>query len=189
MNMKNSFLLTLITFVVFIRCSSDKSVNPTVDQEQVSIQLMKELAPQLTGTWTMKQLQIKYLSTTGQNEINISKDTTLTSFATLTLAPALMQSNPTRGRYEGNIQYASKTYPVRFDLISGPWVFNKKGPKAYFLLEYNFPVGYSAPTEKETYFLEQIGLLLETFALDTTTGTMTWQGLNRGIKQIDFIKK
>ena len=187
MNMKNSFLLILITLIAFVQCSSDKSVNPTIDQEQATIQLMKELVPQLTGTWTMKQLQIKYQNSTFQNELKISQDTTLTNFATLTLARASLQNNPTRDRYEGSIQYGSKTYPIRFDLLAGS--LDKKGPKAYFLLEYNFPVRYSGPTEKEAYFLEQIGILLETFALETATGSMTWHGLNRGIDQIDLVKK
>lgn len=180
-------MLILTTLVVFVQCSPDKSVKPTIDNEQASIQLMKELVPQLTGTWTMKQLQIKYKSTTGQNELKIRKDTTLTNFATLTLARASVQNNPIRDRYEGSIQYSTKTYPIRFDLLAGS--FNGKGPKAYFLLDYNFPIGYSPPTEREAYFLEQIGILLETFALETTSGSMTWHGLNRGIDQIDLVKK
>lgn len=186
--MKSSLLLTLVVLGTFIQCSPDKSesVYPTVNHEQTDIQLMKELVPQLTGTWAMKQIRIKYQSRPAQIELKISKDTTLIDLATLTLAPASVQFDPTRTRYEGNIQYSSKTYPVRFDLLAGS--LDKKGPKAYFLLDYNFPVRYSVPTEKEAYFLEQIGLLFETFALDTTTGAMTWRGLNRGIEQIDLIK-
>ncbi|WP_080057252.1 hypothetical protein [Spirosoma aerolatum] len=187
--MKNFLWISLLTLTVFVQCSSDKSVSPKMDNDQASIQLMKELVPQLTGTWSMRQLQIKYQNSTFQNELNIKRDTTLTSFATLTLARALVQNNLTRDRYEGTIQYGVKTYPIRFDLLAGPWIFNQKGPKAYFLLEYNFPVGYSGPTEKEAYFLQQIGLLLETFALDTRPEGMTWQGLNRGINQIDLVKK
>ena len=187
--MKNALLLLLAINLLFSHCSQDKPVNPTIDKDQASIQIMKELAPLLTGTWIMRQLQINYQNSTFQNELRINKDTTLTNFATLTLAPASQQINPTRDRYEGNIQYGTKTYPIRFELLAGPWIFNKKGPKAYFLLEYNFPAGPARPTEKEEYFLQQIGLLLETFSLETTNETMTWHGLNRGIEQIDFVKK
>ncbi|MBD2705315.1 hypothetical protein IC229_32150 [Spirosoma sp. BT702] len=184
--MKNTLLASLTIVVVFVQCASDKSVKPTVDNEQASSQLMKELVPQLTGSWTMKQLRIKSINNSGQNELKIRKDTTLTNFAILTLARASLQNNPIRDRYEGSIQYASKTYPIRFDLLAG--AIAGKGPKAYFLLEYNFPVGYSGPTEKEAYFLERIGILLETFALETVSGSMTWHGLNRGIDQIDLVK-
>lgn len=187
--MKNLLWINLFTLTVFVQCSSDKSVSPKMDKDQASIQLMKELVPQLTGTWSMKQLQIKYQNSSSQNELKIKRDTILTSFATLTLARASVQNNPTRDRYEGTIQYGAKAYPIRFDLLAGPWIFSQKGPKAYFLLEYNFPVGYSGQTEKETYFLERIGLLLETFALNTSPDGMTWQGLNRGINQIDLVKK
>lgn len=187
MGMKNSLLITLVTLSIFIQCSPDKLVKPIITNEQASIQLMKELVLQLTGTWTMKQLQIKYQNSPQQIELKIKKDTTLTNFATLTLARASIQNNPIRDRYEGSIQYSTKTYPIRFDLLAGP--LNGKGPKASFLLEYNFPVGYSGTTEKEAYFLEQIGILLETFALETASGSMTWHGLNRGIDQIDLVKK
>ncbi|QDK81394.1 hypothetical protein EXU85_23405 [Spirosoma sp. KCTC 42546] len=185
--MKNSPLLTLVTLSIFIQCSPDKSVKPVIDNEQASIQLMKELVPQLTGTWAMKQLQIKYQNSPQQIGLKIKKDTTLINFATLTLARASIQNNPIRDRYEGIIQYSTKTYPIRFDLLAGS--LNRKGPKAYFLLDYNFPIGYSGTTEREAYFLEQIGILLETFALETASGSMTWHGLNRGVDQIDLIKK
>ena len=185
--MKNTLILIIATLVVFVQCSSDKSVKPTIDNEQASIQLMKELVPQITGTWIMKQLQIKYINNTGQNELKIRKDTTITNFATLTLARASVQNNPIRDRYEGSIQYSTKTYPIRFDLLAG--TLNGKSPKAYFLLDYNFPISYSGNTEKEAYFLEQIGILLETFALETASGSMTWHGLNRGIDKIDLVKK
>lgn len=189
MNVKSPLLLVLVILSVFIRCSTEKAVNPTIDKEQASIQLMKELVSQLTGTWNMKQLQIKYQNSTFQNELKIKRDTVLTNFATLTIAPSSQQVDPTRYQYGGSLQYGSKIYPVRFDLLAGPWIFNQKGPKAYFLLDYNFPIGPSHPTEKEEYFLQQIGLLLETFSLETAPGAMTWYGLNRGIEQIDLIKK
>lgn len=188
MTRKNALILTLTTLVVFGQCSSDKSVRPKVDIDQASRQLMKELVPQLTGTWRMKQLQIKYQNSTFQRELKIKHDTTLTSFATLTLARALVQQSPTGDRYEGTIQYGTRTYPIQFDLLAGPWIFNQKGPKAYFMLDYNFPVGHSERTE-EAYLLQQIGLLRETFTLDISPNGMTWQGLNRGISQIDLVKK
>ncbi|RRB04538.1 hypothetical protein [Larkinella rosea] len=188
--MKNGLLLLLATSLLCIQCSLDKPViAPKIDKEKASIQLMKELVPQLTGTWTIRQLQIKYQHSQFQNELKIRKDTILTNFATLTLARASQQIDATRDRYQGYIQYGPKTYPIRFDLLAGPWIFSKKGPKAYFLLEYNFPVGTSHSTEKEEYFLQQIGLLLENFSLETAKDSMIWHGLNRGIAQIDLIRK
>jgi hypothetical protein len=188
--MKNALFILLATSLFFTQCTDNKPVNPGLDKDQASIQLMNELAPQLTGTWTLKQLQIKYQNSAFQHELKIKKDTLLTNFATLTLARSSHQIDPTSDRYEGHIQYANKTYPIRFNLLAGPWIFNQKGPKAYFLIEYDFPANTTHPTEKEEYFLQQIGLVLETFSLETTTGQhMVWRGLNRGIEQLELIRK
>lgn len=187
--MKIRLLLLLVTFFLFNQCSQDKSISPKIDKNKASIELMNELRPQLTGTWVVKQLQIKPQNSTFHGELGIRKDTTLTNFARLDIAPNPIQFSPTSTRYIGHLQYGSKNYPIRFELLAGPWIFSQKGSKAYFLLDYNFPIGPSRPTEREEYFLQQIGLMLETFSLNIATDQlMIWEGLNRGIERIELIK-
>lgn len=195
--MKNKLLILLASSLLLGQCSPDKAamLTPKIDKDQASIKLMKELIPQLTGTWTMRQTQIKAQNSTFHGELKIKKDTTLINFATLTFAPSSVQYTPTQTRYEGYIHYGSNYYPIRFELLAGPWIFNQKGPKAYFLLDRHVPAGNSQPTVQpslpEVYFLQQIGLIYETFSLDITSGqsTMVWRGLNRGMEQIELVKK
>ena len=72
----------------------------------------------------------------------------------------------------------------------GTWVYSQKGPQAFLLFNYRFPDGLHV-AEPEEIFLENLGLIYETFSLETTVGqpTMKWVGLNRGIQQIDFVKQ
>lgn len=100
-----------------------------------------------------------------------------------------MPKDPRRGEYDGTIQYGSKTYPVQFDMWPGTGILSQKGPQAFLLFGYRFPDGLHI-TEPEEEFLEKLGLINETFSLETTVGqpTMKWVGLNRGIERIDFIK-
>ncbi|GAB3162599.1 hypothetical protein [Telluribacter humicola] len=189
--MKSKLSVALIGILLFSQCSVDRSIAPKVDYEQARIEFLKELVPHITGTWNMRKIQIKRQNSTYHAELKLKNDTILTNFATLTLTLASGQPDPGSSRYEGNIQYGTKKYPIKLDLIAGSWLYNQKGEgsKGYFLIEYNYPPGTSHIIEKEEKYLEQIGLISENFSLETTSGPMIWKGLNRGIEQIDFIKK
>lgn len=196
--MKNYVVWGLWSLYVLTGCKDDKTVMPDdhltshIDKEQVNTKLMNDLVPQLRGKWLIKQLKVKPRNDTFHREIGIKKDTVLTDFAKLTLAPSTVQYFQTSTQYEGHIEFAGKTYPIRFELrATANWIFSNETPQAFFLLEYNFPKGYLAVTEKEQYYLQQVGLLLDNFTLETTIGQpqMTWRGLNRGIDQVVLIKQ
>ncbi|MBB5282758.1 hypothetical protein HNQ92_000879 [Rhabdobacter roseus] len=188
--MKSTLLTTLIGVFLFSQCSVDRGVIPKVD-EQTKIEFLKKLVPHITGTWDIKKVHIKRQSSPYHAELKLNRDTTLIDFATLTLALSSTQYGSEPSRYEGEIRYKAKKYPVQFELIAGPWLYNQKkeGSKAYFLIQYNYPPGSSHLVENDEYFLEQIGFMLETFSLETMSGPMIWKGLNRGIEQIDFVKR
>ncbi|PQA56846.1 hypothetical protein [Siphonobacter curvatus] len=196
--MKNYVVWGVLSLFVLTSCKDDKPVVPDdyltshIDKDQVSTKLMNDLVPQLRGKWLIKQLKVKPRNDTFHSEIGIKKDTVLTDFAKLTLAPSTVQYFQTSTQYEGHIEFAGKTYPIRFELrATSNWIFSNEIPQAFFLLEYNFPDGYSAVTTKEQYYLQQIGLLLDNFTLETTIGQtqMTWRGLNRGIDQVILVKQ
>ena len=168
----------------------DRDVAPKVD-EQAKMEYLKNLVPHITGTFDMRKVQIKRQNIASLAEFKLDRDTTLTDFATLTLTLAPVQYGSEFSRYEGEIRYKAKKYPVQFDLIAGPWLYNQKGkgPKAYFLIQYNYPVGTSHLVEDEERFLEKIGLVSDNFSLETTSGPMIWKGSDRAIEQIDFVRR
>lgn len=191
-------ILILSTFLSMAgwQCSPDNSVAPPkVDYDQASSQLMKDLAPQIVGQWTLRQVQVKYKNEYGQNQIKLTKDSIFRNLATLTIVPAAVpRTSPRdlrRGEYDGTIQYRSKTYPVQFNMMANyGWLASKKGPQTFFLFEYRFPDG-SHLTEPEEAFLQNIGLIGDNFSLETTIGqpTMIWRGLNRGIERIELVRQ
>ncbi|GHB85196.1 hypothetical protein [Persicitalea jodogahamensis] len=188
--MKSKLLITLMSALLFSQCSVDRGFVPKVD-EQTRIEYLTKLVPHITGTFDMRKVQIKRQNITPLAEFKLDRDTTLTDFATLTLALAPVQYGSEPKQYEGEVRYKAKKYPVRFDLITGPWLYNQKGKgsKAYFLVQYNYPVGTSHLVEDEERFLEQIGLVSGNFSLETMSGPMIWKGSERAIEQIDFVRR
>ena len=193
----NLLFVAILLSLAGWRCSPDKPVvSPKFDFDKTSTQLMKDLAPQIVGQWKLRQVQVKYRANDYyQTKANITKDSTLRDLATLTIVPAAVpRTSPRdlrRGEYDGTIQYRNKTYPIQFDLMANPdWLVHQKGPQAFFLFDYHFPVG-SHLTESEEAFLQNIGLIGDNFSLETTLGqpTMIWRGLNRGINQIDLVRQ
>ena len=197
--MKRLFFNVLTISLLFGQCTGDNELSPQkdkIDFDQASIQLMEKLAPQIVGTWTLQRVQVKYQNyNTSQRELQITKDTTLSNLATLTIVPAAVpRSSPRdlrRGEYDGTIRYGNRTYPVQFDVRSNPgWIVDKKGPQGYFLFEYRFPDG-THKVEPEEAFLQNIGLISDNFSLETTSDPkkMIWRGLNRGIDQIELVRQ
>lgn len=194
--MKNKSLLLFIAMSFFFcQCSSRTEVSPQFDFHQESTKLMKDLTPQLVGEWKLEQLHINYEDHKiyQNNKLGLSKDTVFKDFATLHIELATNQRNPhtqaEHPEFEGFIQYQEKTYPIYFRLIAGPRVVNPEGPYAFFLLEYNFPVGTRIP-EPEEEFLKDAGFVNDNFSLELVQGRpkMIWRGLNRGISKIELRK-
>lgn len=190
MNRNSKLLLVSASLsLIGLRCTPDAA--PKVDYDQVSINVMKDLAPQLVGTWKLRQVRVNFQ---GPNRINLTKDSTFQDLATLTVVPAAkprtLPKDTRRGEFDGTLQFGNKTYPIQFDTWPGTWIYSGKGPQAFLLFSYQFPNGLHT-IELEEEFLEKLGLIHETFSLETTFGqpTMKWVGLNRGIDQIDFVKQ
>jgi hypothetical protein len=176
------------------QCTPDAP--PKIDYDQLAAQVMTELKPQLVGTWTLGQVHVSPNGPNRINRLNLSQDTTFRDVALLTIVPAASPRqqpvDPRYGEYDGTIQYKTKTYPIQFNTWPGPRVYSpsRQGPQAFLLFSFHFPNGPRFP-EAEEAFLENLGLINETFSLETTVGqpTMKWVGLNGSIQRIDFVKQ
>jgi hypothetical protein len=176
------------------QCTPDTP--PKIDYDQRAAQVMTELKPQLVGTWKLQQVHVTPNGPNRINRLNLSRDSTLQDVALLTVVPAVVPRqtpvDPRYSEYDGTIQYKTKTYPVQFNMWPGTRIYsqNQQGPQAFLLFSFRFPNGTRFPEPEET-FLENLGLINETFSLETTVGqpTMQWVGLNRGIQRIDFVKQ
>jgi hypothetical protein len=172
-------------------CASTPDVVPALTYNEKETAVLNQVAPQVAGQWTLTD--VRYVRRPlFQYPASLPRDTVLAQLATLTIAPASVPRPSRNGRpeFEGHLTYRSKTYPVRFSLYASPdRVVRQQGPPAYFLLEYNFPVG-SHQTEPEEQFLQDIGLIGENFSLEAEAGqtTMQWKGLNRHLKSITLRK-
>lgn len=189
-------LLSLITALGFcMACSRrvDPTPAPAPSYDEASAALMRKVAPQVVGTWTLAEVHVQFKpGFYFPGAQRFPRDTVMQQFAKLTVAPAQpSRRSPADPRYpdfEGQLTYGGKTYPVYFMMRAAPdQVVNQKGPLAIFLLEYNFPVG-SHPTEAEEQFLRDIGLIEDNFSLelDSTRRTMTWRGLSRSIEHVEL---
>jgi len=183
--------LLLIVAALSTQCAAPHA-DPTPSFEEASIAVLREVTPLVAGTWTMERVYVHrqpYFSYPQP----FPKDTVLHQFATLTLAPAA----PTGSRrdilsptFEGTMSYNGTTYPVAFSLqaIAGR-VLRQEGPPALLLFSYKGPIALHTTTADEQ-FLQDIGLINETFTLETTKGqpTMTWRGQHQHLDRIEFHK-
>lgn len=186
--MKISRILLFLPVVGLAASCASAPVAPAPTYAETEAAVLKEVAPQVAGRWTLAEVEYKRRPFFDY-PTSLPKDTVLRQFATLTLAPASVPRASRNGRpeFEGQLTYLRKTYPVSFSLYASPdRVVRQQGPPAYFLLEYNFPVGTSHQTEPEEQFLQDIGLVGEQFSLEAEAGqpTMRWQGLDRHLKSI-----
>lgn len=197
--MRNRILLCLLPInLLFSQCTKDKQEDaaPAINYDQASIALMEKLVPQVTGNWELRQVSVKIQSHNwGQKQIGLTRDTTFQNLATMTIRKAAVpRSNPPDARHpdlEGSITYKGKTYPIYFRLMANvERVYNDQGPQAFFLLEYNFPVGIRVP-EQEERFLDDLGLIGDNHSLEIVEGQprMTWRGLSRGVEKIELYKQ
>ena len=197
--MKNTSLILLVaTGLLFSQCTKTSEVTPKeeIDYDQESVKIMQELSPVVVGDWSLRRVQIKAQPHNyGQKQLRLVRDTVFQDFATLSIKPEAPRQSVVDLRYpafEGSLHFKSKSYPIRFELMANPErVVHQQGPQALFLLQYNFPVG-SHPTEPERTFLENLGFISENFSLEVLPNQpdkMIWRGLNRGIDNIELIKR
>lgn len=198
-DMKNlNILFSMFITVLILSACNKKNDLPVTEPEQkidfntASISLMDSIRPKLFGSWVIKQLDVTpFPSST--NEIGIFKDTTIYNFATLNINSINNSSyyNQVHNDVTGSINFRSKTYPVGFTLFAASnRIYDKIGPQFFSLFEYRFQSG-SHTTEYEESYLQYITLVGENFSIEISQdgNKMIWKGLNRGIKNIQFVKK
>ena len=192
-----TFLLALLlgTGALFSQCAKTSEPAPKVNYDQKSAEIVQAVSPALVGDWTLRRVHITAQPyNVGQRELGIVRDTVFENFATLSIQQAPSGRSipdPRYAKFTGFLHYRTKTYPIQFELSASPQrLFHDEGPQAFFLFEYNFPVG-SHPTEPEEQLLQYLGLIGENFSLEIVPGqplAMTWRGLNRGIDKIELVK-
>jgi hypothetical protein len=195
--MRRLFCFLLLAAGLSTACTrnADPAPNPTFDE--ASIALMRDLTPQLTGTWTLHEVHVQFkpgFSYPGR--ASFPRDTTMYQFATLSLQPAALPPSaidPRHPQLEGQLTYQGLAYPVRLRLFAtADRVLRQQGPYATFLLEYAPRInGGSRPTTPTEEFLQFVGLLGENFSLELPAGgqpVMIWRGVSHGIEHIELRK-
>jgi hypothetical protein len=168
-------------------CSQRSDPAPKLDYDQASRELMQTLAPQVVGTWTLRQVQVSFQSYNPHHALlPLRGDTLLQNLATLTLVAAKTPRNARADarypEFEGQLYFRGHDYPVYLQLLASPdQVVNHQGPQAHFLLETNYPVGWRQRDAGEEW-LTNLGLLADNYSLELVAGQplMHWRGLNRG---------
>jgi hypothetical protein len=176
-------------------CSQRSDPAPKLDYDQASRELMQTLAPQVVGTWTLRQVQVSFQPRgSGHPLVPLRGDTLLQNLATLTLAaaktPRSARADARYPEFEGHLHFRGQDYPIYLQLLaSAEQVINHKGPQAHFLLETNYPVGTRQRDAGEEW-LANLGLLYDNYTLELVAGRplMHWRGLNRGVSRIDLVK-
>ena len=188
----------LVFFPCLFLFACEKNEDPgikeyEIDYRKASIELMDSIRPKLTGRWNMKEVNVKVFPPYSI-EVGIYKDTTLKDFAVLDITSVdnySQEFNLEHNDVTGVLRFKSKVYPVGFRMMSNATrIVKKVGPQVFTLFEYRFPVG-SHVTEKEESYLWNLSLIGENYSIEISPDgkTMVWKGLNRAIKDIQFIKE
>lgn len=188
-------LLALSANTLLTSCSQQPAPSPKVDYNQASRELMQTVAPQIVGTWTLRQVQVSFQPRNHyQALLPLRGDTLFQNLATLTLAAAKTPRNaPTDARYpefEGHLHFRGQNYPIYLQLLAQPErVLNHRGPQASFLFETNYPLGTRQRDAGEEW-LTNLGLLGDNYSLELVAGQplMHWRGLNRGVSRVELVK-
>jgi hypothetical protein len=171
------FLPTVLLGLTYslTNCSQRLDPVPKLDYDQASRELMQTLAPQVVGTWTLRQVQVSFQPYNPHHALlPLRGDTLLQNLATLTLAAAKTPRNArVDARYpefEGQLHFRGHDYPVYLQLLASPdQVVNHQGPQAHFLLETNYPVG-SRQRDAGEEWLTNLGLLYDNYTLELVAG-------------------
>ncbi|ARK08955.1 hypothetical protein [Fibrivirga algicola] len=192
--MRTYFFVIALNTILFGQCTKPESATPRVDYDKESIKLMSEVAPQISGQWTMQEVAISHKKGDYyQQQAQITKDTVLKDIATLTIKPVSnSRFSPRQAQhpeFEGNIQYGGKTYPIYFFLTASAGRIDKKtGPQASILFEYSFPSG-SRLIEAEESYLKNAGIVNTNYSVEVVDSqpAMIWRG-GKGVDQIRLEK-
>jgi hypothetical protein len=176
-------------------CFREAAPAPKLDYDQASRKLMQTLAPQVVGTWTLRQVQVSFQPYNPHHALlPLRGDTLLQNLATLTLAtaktPRSARADARYPEFEGQLHFRGQDYPIYLQLLASPdQVVNHRGPQAHFLFETNYPVG-SRQRDAGEEWLTNLGLLYDNYTLELVAGhpLMHWRGLNRGVSRIDLVK-
>lgn len=192
---KTSFSLVTLCSLLFSQCASKEDVKPALDYDQASQALMQEVAPQVVGTWKLRQVHVSYKRGPAHASVPLTRDTLFQEFATLLIERATTPRNspehPLYPEFRGALTFRGKVLPVFFQLIANPeQVVKQQGPHAFFLFQTDFQIG-SRVSWPEENFMENLGLLGENFSLEITPNrpTMVWRGLSRGVDRIELQKQ
>jgi len=195
--MKRVLSLIFAFSLILLACKKNEgeevNVKEEIDYTKASIELMDSIRPKLSGTWNMKEVDVKVFPPY-TNEVGIKSDTTLKDFAVLDITTVDNYSQDfylEHNNVTGLLKFKSKTYPVGFTMMSTPTRIAKKtGPQVFTLFEYRFGDG-SHVTENEESYLWNLSLIGENYSIEISPDgkTMVWKGLSRAIKSIYFVKK
>ncbi|MDQ6479439.1 hypothetical protein [Dyadobacter sp. LHD-138] len=190
--MKNKYVLFLLFLLIsggLYQCKSKEKFESEfvrIDFDKAAVQIMDTLTSQLIGRWNLQQVEfhLKYINSTG----SVKKDTVFQNFAILEIQ-SISREILNRPRCKGQITYNGQLWPVRFDLLADAGrMIEKKGPHAFTLFEWDFPVG-SRTWKPEEMFIKNFGLDGENFSIELDNNkNMVWKGLNRDIKEIRMKK-
>ncbi|EOR96353.1 hypothetical protein ADIARSV_0458 [Arcticibacter svalbardensis MN12-7] len=193
--MRRIIILVFVSCLTLLACKKKEDVVLAIDEldyNEESIKLMDSIRPNFLGTWNMKEIKVKAFAPF-TTEIGIYKDTILNDLAVLELTGV---DNYSQQYYNENnditgvLKFRNKIFPVGFTMrSSGERILKKIGPQAFALFEYRFPVG-SHPSTIEEDYLGNLSLLAEVYSMEMSPDgkTMVWKGLNRAIKEIQFVK-
>ncbi len=162
-----------------------------IDFNKAAIALMDTLRPHLLGSWKINRVNVT-AAAPQTRDAGIYKDTTLIDFAALEITSIDNESayNRVNNDVTGFLTYKGKSYPVGFTVYaSGNRIFEKSGPQVYGLFEFRFKAGSHALEPEETY-LQNLTLIGDTYSIEISADgkSMTWKGLNRGVKSAELSK-
>lgn len=190
-------LLTLSASTLLTNCSRQPDPTPKVDYDQASRELMQTVAPQIVGTWTLRQVQVSFQPyNPHQALLPLRGDTLFQNLATLTLAaaktPRQARADARYPEFEGQLHFRGHDYPIYLQLLAYPdQLVSHRGPQAHFLFETNYPVG-SRQRDAGEEWLSNLGLLYDNYTLELVVvdgqPLMRWRGLGRGVSRIDLVK-
>jgi hypothetical protein len=191
--MRSTITLAFVFCLIFSACKKKENIilEEKIDFNEASVKLMDTIRPDLYGTWKMKEVNVKPFAPQ-TSEIGIYKDTTLIDFAILNITSVNNYSkyNQVSNDVTGVLEFQHKSYPVGFTMrATGDRIFKKQGPQIFALFEFRFLVG-SHPTEKEEDYLQSLTLIGNNYTIEISSDgqKMVWKGLNRAIKEIQFVK-
>lgn len=160
---------------------------PSFKEEQMK--MVEEFREQFSGTWQIKQIQIKHSELVDINyPTGITTDTLLQNLATLHIQPATQQSDDRLLTLEGTLLFRNQTIPLHIQFY--PYTSKEALSQGVVSINLGLSKTNSALPQAEMSYLTTIGFLGENFSINTTPKqpTMTWQGLNRAIIDAKLLK-